>query len=98
MILVRDIFRFKFGQAKEPIGLWKQVIARMRQSGWKARLMTDLVGPDYYSLILESTWDSLADWEKQSSALRADPQWRVIYEKILPYTESGRREVLSLID
>jgi hypothetical protein len=98
MILVRDIFRFKFGQAKEPIGLWKQIVAKMRQMGWKVRLMTDLAGSDYYTMVLESTWDSLAEWENHSKVVRADAQWRAIYEKILPYTETGRREIMALIE
>jgi hypothetical protein len=98
MILVRDIFRFKFGQAKEPIGQWKQIVGKMRQAGWKARLMTDLVGSDYYTMVLESTWESLAEWEKHSTTVRADAQWRAMYEKVLPYTETGRREIMALIE
>jgi hypothetical protein len=100
MIVVRDIFRLKFGQSKEAIALWKQALAVVQKSEfgkYPTRLLTDLAGPEYYTLVLESTFDSVAQWDQASTTLRADPAWRSIYAKILPLTETGRREILSVV-
>ena len=100
MILVRDIFRLKFGQSKEALALWKQAAASLRTSGYGAisvRLLTDLAGPDYYTVVLESTFNSTADWEKAHLAARDNPEWKALYAKIIPLTELGRREILSVV-
>ncbi|HEY8667312.1 MAG TPA: NIPSNAP family protein [Tepidisphaeraceae bacterium] len=100
MVVVRDIFQLKFGQAKEAVTLWKQVIAINQRRGYgtaATRMLTDLVGPAYYTLILETTFDSVAQFEKGIKEVLADPEWRAIYAKIIPLTESGRREILSVV-
>jgi hypothetical protein len=100
MIVVRDIFRLKFGQSKEPVALWKEAVASLRTSGYGAvnvRLLTDMAGPDFYTVVLESTFNSTADWEKAHLAARDNAQWKALYAKIIPFTESGRREILSVI-
>jgi hypothetical protein len=100
MIVVRDIFRLKFGQAKEPLTLWREAAAALRTGGFGAvdvRLLTDLVGSEYYTVVLESTFNSAADWERAHSAAKDNAQWRALYAKIIPFTESGRREILSVL-
>jgi len=62
MIVVRDIFRLKFGKAKEATALWKQAMGIMKRAGYGNagnRLLTDLAGEAYYTLVLESSYDSL---------------------------------------
>ena len=46
MILVRNVFRLKFGKAKEGVALLKEGIAIQKRAGveMNQRLMTDLVG------------------------------------------------------
>ena len=100
MIVVRDIFRLKFGQAKEPTALWKEAISLLRNAGFGAaniRLLTDLAGPDYYTIILESTFNSLSEWEKAHQSAGTNEAWKAAYAKITQYTETGRREILSVI-
>ena len=65
MILVRDIFQLKFGKAKDAIALWQEgkTIAREIGHGVADRLTTDLTGP-YYRMVMESTHESLAAFEK----------------------------------
>lgn len=101
MIIVRDIFRLKFGQSKDAVPLWKEAVAKLRASGYGAiniRLLTDLAGAPYYTLVLESTFNSVAEWEKAHIAARSDPEWKTLYAKITPHTDSGHREILSVID
>jgi hypothetical protein len=100
MIVVRDIFRLKFGQSKEGVALWKQAAASLRTSGYGAlnvRLLTDLAGPAYYTVVLESTFSSVADWEKAHFAARDNAEWKALYAKIIPLTEIGNREILSVV-
>ncbi len=100
MILVRDIFRLKFGQSKDAMPLWKEAAQLLRTSGYGAqsvRLLTDLTGPAYYTVVLESTFNSLADWEKAHLAARENAPWKAVYAKIIPLTEEGRREILSVV-
>jgi hypothetical protein len=100
MIVVRDIFRIKFGKTKEATALWKQAMSVAQRIGYGkagARLLTDLAGPSYYTLILETMHESLAHWESASRAVRADSQWQTIYQQITPLTDEGRREILSVV-
>lgn len=98
MIVVRDVFRLKFGQAKEAVSLWKQAAELLTQAGFKnVRLLTDLVGPAYYTVILESTYDSLSDWESAHRNAPGQAEWKAIYAKIIPLTEEGRREILTVV-
>ena len=100
MIVVRDVFRLKFGQAREATELWKQAASLLKNSGYgvkATRLLTDVAGPSYYTIVLESTFDSLADWEKAALAARSNTQWREVYQRIVALTEEGRREVLAVV-
>ncbi len=101
MIVVRDIFRVKFGQAKEATALWKQAIQLLTQLGFGvrgARLLTDLAGPSYYTFVLETSYDSLAQWEQAHVNARGNADWRKLYQQIMPLTEEGRREILTVIE
>jgi hypothetical protein len=101
MILVRDIFQVKFGKSKEATNIWKQglaIIAKKPFGRQNARLLSDLVGGPYYTLIMESTFDSLAQWEAAGPALRAEPEWKAWYPQVLTVMDSGRREILSVVE
>jgi hypothetical protein len=99
MILVRDVFRLQFGKARDALGAFKQVGDYAAKAGFdpKAmRVLTDLVGP-YYTLVLETTAADLAAWEQQGRTAMSDPEWRKLYEKFIPYVESGYREVFTIV-
>ena len=101
MIVVRDIFRLKFGQAKEAIAYWKEAAELLKNSGYGVggvRLLTDLAGSPYYTIVLESTFDSMAEWEKAHESARTNARWREIYSSIVPLTETGHREVLTVLE
>ena len=100
MIVVRDVFRLKFGQSKDAVAHWKEAATALRESGYGAvnvRLLTDLVGAPYYTVVLESTFNSVTDWEKAHLATRDNAAWKAIYAKIIPLTEQGRREMFSVV-
>jgi hypothetical protein len=100
MVVVRDIFRLKFGQSKEAMALWKEAAASLRKSGYGAidvRLLTDMTGAPFYTVVLETTFNSVAQWEKAHLAARENAPWKALYAKIIPLTEIGHREILSVI-
>jgi len=99
MILVRNVFKLKFGQAKEAIAAWKDIMALAKKLGFPAkssRLLTDLVG-DFYTVVFEHTFDSISDLETSSKTMMGKPEWQAAYAKIVAVTESGHREVFNIV-
>lgn len=98
MIVVRNTFRLKFGQAKPAIAAFKEILALNARLGVgaKNRLLTDLTGPSY-TLIFEMEFASLGDWENQSMKIMGSEEWRATYEKFIPHAESGSREIFSVV-
>jgi hypothetical protein len=100
MILVRNNFRVKFGKAKEAIDLWKEGIEIGKRAGFGeagARILTDLAGPEFYTVVIEFTHESLADLEKSSKSVMGNAQWQAWYAKIQPLLEGGRREIFNIV-
>ena len=98
MIVVRNVFRLRFGSAREARELWKEgapLVARAMRG--PVRVMSDLVGP-YYTLVMESSHASLADYESAAGSGMADPEWKAWYARFVPLVESGYREVFSLVE
>jgi NIPSNAP len=98
MILVRDVFRLKFGKAREAVAAFREVGEAGNRAGFRSdsfRMLTDLVGP-YYTLVFETTYPSLAEYEKTTSSMN-DPEWRSAYQKFTPLVESGYREVFTVV-
>jgi hypothetical protein len=100
MIVVRDVFRLKFGASREANPLWKEAVEIIRKTGIckDVRLLTDLIGPHFYLVVLEATYDSIAKWEQIHTALQGNAQFAELYKKIMPLTEEGHREMLRTID
>lgn len=99
MILVRDVFRMKFGHARQTTDLWKQAAEKLRNSGFmEVRLLTDLAGAPYYTIVLESKHESLAAWEQSHESAGPDSDWRDVYQRIVALTETGHREIYKIID
>ena len=97
MILVRDVFQLKFGKAREATALWKEGRGFLEgdQRIKSVRLLTDLVG-SYYTVVLETTYDSLGDFERSMSEGMND-EWRAWYGRYVPLVESGYREMFMVV-
>jgi len=99
MILVRNVFRLKFGKAKEATALWKEMLTVSRRLGYPAksmRVLTDVVG-DFYTVVFESTFESLAEFESSLKRFMPNAEWQELYAKIAELTESGYREVFNVV-
>jgi hypothetical protein len=96
MILVRDVFRLKFGKARDARALMKEATKLMPpEMAGRSRSMFDLTGPAY-TLVWEMTVDSLAAWEKEMSEGMSDPAWREWYQKFVPLVDSSCREIFTI--
>src|SRR6187549_3290356 len=66
MIVIRNVFRLKFGKAREAVALFKEGIAIQKRIGagvdYSTRLLTDVTGP-FYTVVLEITVPNLAAFE-----------------------------------
>lgn len=97
MIVVRNVFRLKFGQAKPAVALWQDGLELIQRGGFSGscRVLTDLVGPSY-TLVFEHTSESLATWEKEAPSVMGTEEWKQWYDKFIPLVESGYREVFTV--
>jgi len=98
MILVRDIFQLKFGKAREAKALLKEGMAIEKKFGYgPSRVLTDLTGP-YYTFVMESTYQSLSDYEKAMKSTLGAEEWGKWYQKFIPLVESGKREIFTIAE
>jgi hypothetical protein len=101
MIVVRNVFRLKFGQAREATAAWKEgltIADRVAGPRGRYRLLTDLVGPEFYTLVLEGTYESLAEFERAAQSMMASPEWRAWYPKVTALSLGGHREILNVVE
>lgn len=98
MILVRNVFRLKFGKAKEVKALWREGRAiASRVGGGPERAMVDVTGT-FYTFVMEASYPSLAAFEGEGAQLMAADEWKRWYERFVPLVESGYREIFTVLD
>jgi hypothetical protein len=101
MIVIRNVFRLKFGKAREAVALMKEGLAVhnrvMAGQQFSTRVLTDVTGP-FYTLVLEITAPNLATFESNVPKLFGDKEWQANYQKMGPLVESGYREVFSIVE
>jgi hypothetical protein len=101
MVVIRNVFRLKFGKAREAVALFKEGIAIQRRVGAgsdvSTRLLNDVNGP-FYTVVLEITVPNLAAFEGDAPRLMGDKDWQANYQKIAPLVESGYREIFTLVE
>jgi hypothetical protein len=100
MIVVRDIFQVKFGKAQDAIASWKEgfsLVKKISGNNRDFRMLTDMAGGQYYTLVLEAEYESLGEFEGAMSRLTGDKEWKSWYQKFVPLAESGRREIMNVV-
>ena len=98
MIVVRDIFQIEPDQMK----LAKELIKQEGEIGKRlghhaARVLTDLTG-EYYTLVMEAEFNSLADYEAALKKVLADPEFQRHYPQFRKLIRSGRREIFTVVE
>jgi hypothetical protein len=99
MVVVRNVFRLKFGKAREALAIMKEGMAIQKRAGVdvQPRLLTDLTGP-FYTLVLELTLPNVGAMESTLSRVTSDKDWQANYQKLTPLVESGHREIFSVVE
>ena len=99
MIVVRNVFQLKFGEAKKGVELWKEGLALGKRIGFPAkssRVLTDVVG-QFYTVVFEVTFESLSDFENAAKGIMSNPEWQAWYTKVVAITQSGHREIWNVV-
>ena len=99
MIMVREVFRLKFGKAREAVAVMKEGLAIQKRAGadLSPRLLTDLTGP-HYTLVLEMTMPNLAALEATMPKVMGNKDWQANYQKFVPLVDFGRRELFTIVE
>jgi hypothetical protein len=100
MIVIRNVFRLKFGKAREAVALVKEGVAIQKRVGpvdFGTRVLTDVTGP-FYTLIWEISVPSLAAFEAAAPQLMGNKDWQATYQKLGALVDSGYREIFSIVE
>ena len=101
MIVVRNVFRLKFGKAKEAVALAKEGLAIQKRAitgvEFSSRMLTDVTGP-FYTLVLELTVPNMSAFETYAPKLFGDKEWQAHYQKLGALVESGYREIFTVVE
>lgn len=98
MIIVRDVFKIDPNEMKGGKALAKEHQALLQRLDYPARrIATDLVG-EYYTLVMESEFESLAHLESAFQAVGADEEWQSFYPRLRSLLKGGYREILTVVE
>ena len=97
MILVRNVFRLKFGKAREAVALVKEMETMAKKHGGApSRFLTDLTG-EFYTLVMETSYENLGAMEKEQRDVMGKKEFSEWYQKFIPLVESGSREIFTIV-
>lgn len=93
MILVREVFRLKYGQMDKVLPALKEAIASQTSMSVD-RILTDLSG-QHFTLILERKVENLGDWHQEMLAAfsESDPEQSAAFSALI---EHGYREIFTI--
>ena len=97
MILIRNVFHCKPGQAKVLVKMMKETIAAAQEAGamMKGRVMT-VVGATCWSVVVECEAESFEAWERESMAMGNRPDSRKPMEGYMDLVDGGYREIFKI--
>lgn len=99
MILVQDIFHLKFGKARDAKALINELKEITKKQNFPmGRILTDLVTNHSYTMIMESEWKSLSDWENSMKDGTGLEEWQKWYQKFIPLCDSAKREIYTIVE
>ena len=97
MYIVRDIFNLRYGHFRPVKAMMEEAMKmNMMPTAKSMRVLSDFTG-DAYRLIMETTFDSLSDFEKEITSDTSNPGWQDWYKKFIEHVNSGHREILKVI-
>jgi hypothetical protein len=96
-IVERMVFQLKYGQARDAIGHWKEVLntVKGRADAPPMRLMTDITGRSY-TLVMEMHYRNMMEFGPKMTMWLSDPKLREAYGKFVPLCESSTRTLYRM--
>lgn len=95
MYIVRDTMYLKFGHFREARALMEDAMkGGFMPEAANGRVLSDFTG-DAYRLILEQSFESLADYEQQLQVTMAQVKWKGWYEQFKQHVDRSHREILK---
>lgn len=96
MILVRDVFRTRYGKAGELVELFKKAPQPPQgQAGYGMRVLTDASGP-FFTVVTETQVASLAEWERMIKDIFSQPEFGEWFSQMTALVETGQREFYNI--
>jgi len=97
MYVIRDIFHLKFGHFKEAKALFNEAMTKqLLPKDAQLRVLSDFTGPSY-RLIMESSFPSLAEYEKTLHSELNQEEWQQWYQQFKAHVDSSCREILKQV-
>jgi hypothetical protein len=94
MIVVRDVFQAKYGKGGDLAALFKESQEKWRTK-YATRILTDASGP-FFTVVTETEFESLAEWEKEMSQTFTLPDFNDWFERMTSLVDSGSREFYNI--
>src|SRR4029079_7932608 len=99
MIIQRNVFRLRFGKAKDAISIWKEIISELSKDGRfnpQTRLLTDITG-EAYTLVLEMHIKSFLDINPLNHVWAINHTVHELYhQKFVPLCESATQNLYKI--
>jgi hypothetical protein len=93
MYVVREIVQCKPGKVRQMLGKFKVISSTMRDTGVPFRLLTDVSGEPFWTLVAEISVERLDDFFAMEQELMANEAIRQAMSDYHDLVKSGRREV-----
>jgi hypothetical protein len=94
MMLVRGVFQAKYGKSGDLVALFTEAHEKWPEQ-YADRILTDASGP-FFSVVVETKVESLAEWERRSAEFFALPEFGDWFARMIPLVESGSREFYNI--
>jgi hypothetical protein len=96
MYLIREVFHTKPGKAKELVKKFKQTAPYFEKEGMKGlKVMTD-IATTYWTVVLESEVEDLAEFAKELRGATSQPEVEKIMEGYMDLVDGGYREIFLI--
>lgn len=97
MIIVRNTFRVKPSRMKEAVQLAREGREIVERLGFPVPRISVDIASRFYTLVLETEFASLADFENRLPQNLASQEWQEWYQRLTALVRSGRREIFRVI-
>lgn len=95
MIIVRDVFKAKYGKGGDLVALFKEAADWEAMSGTNFRILTDASGP-MFTVVTEYEVESLSGWENRLTEIFSNPGFGEWFARMEPLVESGHRQFYNI--